>query len=213
MRRTADHRATRNSGDAAAATVLVNALDPARWPGARALSGRPDLAAYGAEPDCGETTELAEAVSRPTTMFSRPYARPGVVRAGARRCGGGFRAAGQPIVPRRRAGGPTQYVDDEDSWDSLYEDGLDFQTHYDVTEERVQNRPQRPEQDPRNTYSDAAEDKARRVQLAAQRRGDGCTIERGGCSMVGLLSCAALTDTDSCPAWWQVCFRTADRRP
>lgn len=41
---------------------------------------------------------------------------------------------------------PTQYVDDEDSWDTLYEDGLDFQTHYDVTEERVQNRLRRPEQ-------------------------------------------------------------------
>jgi hypothetical protein len=35
---------------------------------------------------------------------------------------------------------PAQYVDDESTWDALYEDGLDFQTHYDVTEERVQNR-------------------------------------------------------------------------
>lgn len=40
----------------------------------------------------------------------------------------------------------TQYVDDESSWDSLYEDGLDFQTHYEVTEERVQNRLRSPKQ-------------------------------------------------------------------
>jgi hypothetical protein len=39
-----------------------------------------------------------------------------------------------------------QYVDDETTWDSLYEDGLDFQTNYDVTEEKVQNRLRRPEQ-------------------------------------------------------------------
>lgn len=41
---------------------------------------------------------------------------------------------------------PLQYLDDESSWDSLYEDGLDFQTNYDVTEEKVQNRLRRPEQ-------------------------------------------------------------------
>lgn len=41
---------------------------------------------------------------------------------------------------------PAQYVDDESSWDALYEDGLDFQTHYDVTEERVQNRLRSPKQ-------------------------------------------------------------------
>ena len=41
---------------------------------------------------------------------------------------------------------PGQYVDDESSWDALYEDGLDFQTHYDVTEERVQNRLRSPKQ-------------------------------------------------------------------
>ncbi len=41
---------------------------------------------------------------------------------------------------------PSQYVDDESSWDALYEDGLDFQTHYDVTEERVQNRLRSPKQ-------------------------------------------------------------------
>ncbi len=41
---------------------------------------------------------------------------------------------------------PAQYVDDEASWDALYEDGLDFQTHYDVTEERVQNRLRSPKQ-------------------------------------------------------------------
>lgn len=40
----------------------------------------------------------------------------------------------------------SQYVDDESSWDALYEDGLDFQTHYDVTEERVQNRLRSPKQ-------------------------------------------------------------------
>jgi hypothetical protein len=41
---------------------------------------------------------------------------------------------------------PAQYVDDESSWDALYEDGLDFQTHYDVTEDRVQNRLRSPKQ-------------------------------------------------------------------
>ncbi|HNN97277.1 MAG TPA: hypothetical protein PKI03_33640 [Pseudomonadota bacterium] len=47
-----------------------------------------------------------------------------------------------PLKGRR----PAQYVDDESSWDSLYEDGLEFQTHYDVTEERVQNRLRNPKQ-------------------------------------------------------------------
>ncbi len=41
---------------------------------------------------------------------------------------------------------PAHYLEDEGSWDGLYEDGLDFQTHYDVTEEKVQNRLRRPEQ-------------------------------------------------------------------
>lgn len=41
---------------------------------------------------------------------------------------------------------PALYVDDESMWDGLYEDGLEFQTNYDVTEERVQNRLRRPEQ-------------------------------------------------------------------
>lgn len=41
---------------------------------------------------------------------------------------------------------PSQYVNDEAAWDGLYEDGLDFQTDYDVTEDKVQNRLRRPEQ-------------------------------------------------------------------
>lgn len=40
---------------------------------------------------------------------------------------------------------PVQYVDDEASGMALYEDGLDFQTNYKVTEERVQNKLRRPE--------------------------------------------------------------------
>lgn len=48
------------------------------------------------------------------------------------------------VVMRGRR--PAQYVADESSWDALYEDGLDFQTHYDVTEERVQNRLRSPKQ-------------------------------------------------------------------
>ena len=40
----------------------------------------------------------------------------------------------------------SQYVDDQDSWDQLYEDGVDFQTNYDVTEAQIQNKLRRPEQ-------------------------------------------------------------------
>lgn len=39
-----------------------------------------------------------------------------------------------------------QFVDDEAACDGLYDDGLDFQTNYDVTDEKVQNRLRRPEQ-------------------------------------------------------------------
>lgn len=39
-----------------------------------------------------------------------------------------------------------QYVDDEANWDPLYEDGLDFQTNYNVTDSQVRNRLRRPEQ-------------------------------------------------------------------
>lgn len=38
------------------------------------------------------------------------------------------------------------YVDDESTWDALYEDGLDFQTNYNLTEAQVHNRLRRPEQ-------------------------------------------------------------------
>ena len=40
----------------------------------------------------------------------------------------------------------SQFIDDEAARDGLYENGLDFQTNYDVTEERVQNRLRRAEQ-------------------------------------------------------------------
>ena len=40
----------------------------------------------------------------------------------------------------------SQYVDDQSSWDQLYEDGVDFQTNYDVTEAQIQNKLRRPEQ-------------------------------------------------------------------
>ncbi len=40
----------------------------------------------------------------------------------------------------------SQYVDDPSSWDQLYEDGVDFQTNYDVTESQIQNKLRRPEQ-------------------------------------------------------------------
>lgn len=40
----------------------------------------------------------------------------------------------------------SQYVDDPSSWDQLYEDGVDFQTNYDVTEAQIQNKLRRPEQ-------------------------------------------------------------------
>lgn len=41
---------------------------------------------------------------------------------------------------------PLQYVDDESTWDTLYEDGLEFQTNYNITDAQVQNRLRRPEQ-------------------------------------------------------------------
>lgn len=40
---------------------------------------------------------------------------------------------------------PAQYVSDDASWDLLYDDGLDFQTAYNVTEEQVRNRLRRAE--------------------------------------------------------------------
>jgi hypothetical protein len=40
---------------------------------------------------------------------------------------------------------PAQYVSDDSSWDQLYDDGLDFQTAYNVTEEQVRNRLRKPE--------------------------------------------------------------------
>ena len=40
----------------------------------------------------------------------------------------------------------SQYVDDQSCWDQLYEDGVDFQTNYDVTEAQIQNKLRRPEQ-------------------------------------------------------------------
>jgi hypothetical protein len=43
----------------------------------------------------------------------------------------------------KRAG---QFVDDEAARDELYDNGLDFQTNYDVTDEKVHNRLRRPEQ-------------------------------------------------------------------
>lgn len=39
-----------------------------------------------------------------------------------------------------------QYLEDQEALDSLYEDGLDFQTNYNVTEPQVRNRLRRPEQ-------------------------------------------------------------------
>jgi hypothetical protein len=54
------------------------------------------------------------------------------------------------------------YVDDEKSWDGLYEDGLDFQTNYDVTDERVQNRLRRPEQVSEHLQRRFAEDSRKR---------------------------------------------------
>ncbi|MCS6915808.1 MAG: hypothetical protein RMK29_16635 [Myxococcales bacterium] len=41
---------------------------------------------------------------------------------------------------------PRQYVDDTEALDQLYEDCLDFQTNYNITEAQVQNRLRRPEQ-------------------------------------------------------------------
>lgn len=41
---------------------------------------------------------------------------------------------------------PTQYVEDTETLDQLYEDCLDFQTNYNITEAQVQNRLRRPEQ-------------------------------------------------------------------
>lgn len=35
---------------------------------------------------------------------------------------------------------PSQYVSDDSTWDLLYDDGLDFQTAYNLTEEQVRNR-------------------------------------------------------------------------
>lgn len=58
---------------------------------------------------------------------------------------------------------PAHYLEDESTWDGLYEDGLDFQTNYDVTEEKVQNRLRRPEQIPEWLQKRHAEDSKKRV--------------------------------------------------
>jgi len=39
-----------------------------------------------------------------------------------------------------------QYIEDEEALDALYEDGMDFQTDYNVTEVQVHNKLRRPEQ-------------------------------------------------------------------
>jgi hypothetical protein len=41
---------------------------------------------------------------------------------------------------------PAQYCDDESAANALYDEGLEFQTNYDVTDERVANRLRRAEQ-------------------------------------------------------------------
>jgi hypothetical protein len=41
---------------------------------------------------------------------------------------------------------PSQYVDDEEAASFLYEEGLEFQTNYNVNEEQVRNKLRRPEQ-------------------------------------------------------------------
>jgi hypothetical protein len=41
---------------------------------------------------------------------------------------------------------PSQFVDDDEAASFLYEEGLEFQTNYNVTEEQVRNRLRRPEQ-------------------------------------------------------------------
>ena len=41
---------------------------------------------------------------------------------------------------------PSQYVDDEEAASFLYEEGLEFQTNYNVNEEQVRNRVRRAEQ-------------------------------------------------------------------
>lgn len=46
----------------------------------------------------------------------------------------------------RRGKRPSLYVDDQSGWDELYDEGLAFQTNYDVTEAQVQNKLRRPEQ-------------------------------------------------------------------
>ncbi len=38
------------------------------------------------------------------------------------------------------------YVEDESTWDELYDDGLTFQTNYSITESQVRNKLRRPEQ-------------------------------------------------------------------
>ena len=38
---------------------------------------------------------------------------------------------------------PSQYVDDEEAASFLYEEGLEFQTNYNVTEDKVRNKVRR----------------------------------------------------------------------
>ena len=50
---------------------------------------------------------------------------------------------GKLLLKGKRA---SQYIDDQESLDLLYEEGLEFQTNYNLTEAQVQNRLRRPEQ-------------------------------------------------------------------
>lgn len=55
-----------------------------------------------------------------------------------------------------------QYIDDEGALDLLYDEGLEFQTNYSVTEAQVQNRLRRPEQVPEYLQRRYAEDARKR---------------------------------------------------
>ena len=55
-------------------------------------------------------------------------------------CGRGSPASSRPSgKPPYKGKTPSQYVDDEEAAALLYEEGLEFQTNYNVTEDKVRN--------------------------------------------------------------------------
>lgn len=135
-----------------AANVLINSLSPQEGPSPEryvddvlflrlAFSKLLELANSGSEAAvtfCARFEDVFERVPADVQLFERYLGAELWTWLGNR-----LTTLSRSALKGKR---PSLYIDDASTWDVLYEDGLEFQTNYDVTEERVQNRLRRPEQ-------------------------------------------------------------------